>query len=307
MTSDGTDISWAEASSSFDPDGAVVINESSADVDFRVESNGEANMLFVDGGNNRVGVGTGSPGTLFHSYTTSNDGILKHESTGGNAMVDIVGNRTSDADIGHLRFHNGSTAALAQVRVERSGANNTGKMKLQVNNAGSMTDLLTLDVADVTVPTGNLVFGTGGKGIYLGVTSATAANLLDDYEEGTFTATLTGSTGNPTSGVKTTTGVYRKIGSLVTIDIYFSNVDLSGASGAVIVTGIPFAFEARVVIPPAFKNQANVTGAYNVWYGGVDGTQLDEYYIHNQGTFTNETIRSAASQYYLISGTYRTA
>ena len=41
-------------------DGAVTINESSADVDFRVESNGNAHMLFVDGGNDRVGIGTNS-------------------------------------------------------------------------------------------------------------------------------------------------------------------------------------------------------------------------------------------------------
>ena len=44
-------------------DGAVTINESSADVDFRVESNGNANMLFVDGGNDVVGIGTSSPAT----------------------------------------------------------------------------------------------------------------------------------------------------------------------------------------------------------------------------------------------------
>ena len=43
--------------------GAVVFNEASADVDFRVESNGNANMLFVDGGEDRVGVGTNAPAT----------------------------------------------------------------------------------------------------------------------------------------------------------------------------------------------------------------------------------------------------
>ena len=42
-------------------DGAVTVNESSADADFRVESNGSANMLFVDGGNDRVGINTNSP------------------------------------------------------------------------------------------------------------------------------------------------------------------------------------------------------------------------------------------------------
>ena len=41
--------------------GGAVFNEDSADVDFRVESNGNANMLFVDGGNDRVGVGTNAP------------------------------------------------------------------------------------------------------------------------------------------------------------------------------------------------------------------------------------------------------
>ena len=44
-----------------DLDGAITINESSADVDFRVESNGDANMLFVDGGNNAIGIGTNAP------------------------------------------------------------------------------------------------------------------------------------------------------------------------------------------------------------------------------------------------------
>ena len=37
--------------------GGVVFNETSADVDFRVESNGNTNMINVDGGNNRVGIG----------------------------------------------------------------------------------------------------------------------------------------------------------------------------------------------------------------------------------------------------------
>ena len=37
--------------------GSFVFNESSADKDFRVESNGNANMINVDGGNDRVGIG----------------------------------------------------------------------------------------------------------------------------------------------------------------------------------------------------------------------------------------------------------
>ena len=39
----------------------LVINEGSNDRDFRVESNGNANMLFVNGGTDRVGIGTNDP------------------------------------------------------------------------------------------------------------------------------------------------------------------------------------------------------------------------------------------------------
>ena len=40
---------------------SVVINEGSADVDFRVESNGNTHAIFVDAGNDRVGIATSSP------------------------------------------------------------------------------------------------------------------------------------------------------------------------------------------------------------------------------------------------------
>jgi hypothetical protein len=41
--------------------GTFVFNESSADVDFRIESNGNANAIFVDAGNDRVGIMNASP------------------------------------------------------------------------------------------------------------------------------------------------------------------------------------------------------------------------------------------------------
>ena len=60
----------------------AVFNEASADVDFRVESNGNANMIFVDGGNDRVGIGTNAPQTSFDvmdgdiTLTKSNTNIV---------------------------------------------------------------------------------------------------------------------------------------------------------------------------------------------------------------------------------------
>ena len=47
--------------SSFNPDGAVTINESGADVDFRVESDTNTHALFVQGSDGNVGIGTTAP------------------------------------------------------------------------------------------------------------------------------------------------------------------------------------------------------------------------------------------------------
>jgi hypothetical protein len=49
----------------------AVFNEGSADTDFRVESDSDANMLFVDAGNSRVGIGTGSPQTTLQVNTVN--------------------------------------------------------------------------------------------------------------------------------------------------------------------------------------------------------------------------------------------
>ena len=42
-------------------DGAVTINESSADVDFRIEGNGQANLFVVNGGTDDIGIGMSDP------------------------------------------------------------------------------------------------------------------------------------------------------------------------------------------------------------------------------------------------------
>ena len=47
----------------------IVLNDSSIDLDFRVESNGNTSMLFVDGGNDAVAIGWGSPTAQFAGHS----------------------------------------------------------------------------------------------------------------------------------------------------------------------------------------------------------------------------------------------
>ncbi len=46
--------------------GSFTFNESSADLDFRIEGNGDANLFFSDAGNDRIGIKTNSPSTELH-------------------------------------------------------------------------------------------------------------------------------------------------------------------------------------------------------------------------------------------------
>jgi hypothetical protein len=108
-----------------------------------------------------------------------------------------------------------------------------GSEKLRINNTGNI---------DVT--NGNLSFASG-KGIDFSATAGTGTSeLLDDYEEGNFTGTLTSAT-PPTTPI-TATGYYTKIGDIVTAIIAFRNVDNTGAAGAISITGLPFAANAAV-------------------------------------------------------------
>ena len=87
---------------------------------------------------------------------------------------------------------------------------------------------------------GNIVLPTSSAGIHLGVTSATASNLLDDYEEGTWTPAFQSTSASFSYSVQG--GDYTKIGRLV-----FANfrIQLSGApsgttSNVVFIGGLPF-------------------------------------------------------------------
>jgi len=58
---DSSIIEYTQGTPSTGADPEIVFNNTSRDINFRVESDGQANMLFVDGGANLVGIGTGTP------------------------------------------------------------------------------------------------------------------------------------------------------------------------------------------------------------------------------------------------------
>ena len=120
---------------------------------------------------------------------------------------------------------------------------------------------------DVTLSTGNLVIGTAGKGIDFSADPSAAgmtSELLNDYEEGTFTATRSGFTEVLGGGTITSTGVYTKVGRLVTVQITLTctgAATIEGNGGASSYFSLPFA--AANNTPGTWTNNTifNTTGA----------------------------------------------
>jgi hypothetical protein len=84
----------------------------------------------------------------------------------------------------------------------------------------------------------NLLPASASAGIYLGVTSATAANLLDDYEEGIFTPTFTSTSASFSYSFQN--GYYTKIGRSVTCHIFIRGQSSGTTSNSLFISGLPF-------------------------------------------------------------------
>ena len=118
---------------------------------------------------------------------------------------------------------------------------------LNFHNSASTTPTLEIrDDNNVAVTTGNLIIGTSGKGIdfsatsdYTGAGSGTPSELLDDYEEGTFTPRFQTSNGNWGGSMSSQDGSYTKIGNVVHVRFRLFWGSVSG-SGNFRITALPF-------------------------------------------------------------------
>jgi hypothetical protein len=112
---------------------------------------------------------------------------------------------------------------------------------------GKGTVILTADgsTGNVTANTGNLVIGTAGKGIDFSNQASPAAGmsseLLDRYEEGTFTATIADAASGGNEG-STVAATYTRIGRLCHFRIGYVNLDTTGLTSGnnFHITGFPF-------------------------------------------------------------------
>lgn len=149
--------------------GELVINEAGADVDFRVESDTNANALLVDGATGNVGIGTSSPSTLLHLGGANNKSV-RLDTALGNAAFLAGWENTAQFGVNRdpaTGVVTDSGKAAAAVRLVGEAGNSYFTVETTSTNAAAPTERLRIDasgnllVGRTTVPVQN----TAGAGI----------------------------------------------------------------------------------------------------------------------------------------------
>ena len=173
-----------------------------------------------------------------------------------------------------------------------------GPNKLVANSAGNV-GIGTASPAKPLDVTGDIRTSTG---ILFGTDTA-AANTLDDYEEGTFTATLTGSTSAPNTAV-TATFAYVKIGRQVTINGYIAG-NTTGGAGTMWLTGLPFTSNSYQSMGSYMSENLEAGGGWNTGYLAGGSTTVRFYETNNAGAWAGVNLLAGASKALMMSQTYQ--
>jgi hypothetical protein len=220
-----------------------------------VATNG-VGRLFVDASGG-VGVGTASPVTQFHIQKATGGlaGVQISTSTHGSTITDglFVG---IDNSLGYLYQYENLPLVF--------GTNATERLRI---------------TSDAYV---RLASGSGGIQ-FNGDTAA--ANALDDYEEGTWTPTIIGSTTPGTATYLVQTGSYLKIGVTVTVT-FFVQWNTGTGLGSFTVGGLPFNTAndlSRITTGSIMMDGVPFSGNYVVPYSQY-GTNAFILYATTAGT-----------------------
>jgi len=153
------------------------------------------------------------------------------------------------------------------------------------NNNGTYSNTLILDREANAHFGGNAIFANG-NGIDFSATSQAAgmtSELLDDYEEGTFTPSFTA--GTVSGGYTRQVGEYTKVGRLVSFILTVDgNGNLQGAAQAIEIGGLPF----------TSRNVAETGGAQFSYPGDFDNTNDRRFWVVAQNN-TTLSYRSATA------------
>ena len=274
------------------------------------------------GGNERVRITSGGSVLVGKTATTlTTDGIRidpslaaitasstsTNQSTANGAALYLINSSATDNNFSSIGGYNSNGLVTSQINfINTSHSSRTGDIAFRTHTGSSMPERLKIaSGGDVTVNTGNLVIGTSGQGIDFSATSdlsGSSSELLDDYEEGTYTCVLTGAGGGSHNIVGCP---YVKIGKQVSIQVTLANPGSNSISGNWSFT-LPF----QVIQTSGFAYFGGYVSytRHMPGFSAGDGnfTNYAIHTYHAQASATMYKLRSGSGEANIISGTLKT-
>ena len=198
--------------------------------------NGEANLTF-DGSDLTQTIGASNKGIKLTATSNYYPSIIFDANRGAenNAILWLNG-KWNGTDVGAISVEAGDDTTNKD----------DGKVTFYTTQGGTMTRKMAIEQdGHVHIDDGDLKFASG-HGIDFSATSdagGMTSELLDDYEEGTWTPNITTQYGSWTSiGYSEQHGFYVKIGRKVTVwvRIRVSSINVTGTSGYLYLNGLPY-------------------------------------------------------------------
>lgn len=142
-------------------------------------------------------------------------------------------------------------------------ATNAANIATNVTNIGTNTTNIALkaNLAGDNAYTGTATY-EAGEGVVFNGDAITAANTLDDYEEGTWTPVLSDGTNNATHSVQN--GNYTKVGDRVFVSSRVQLSSLGSVSGGLRISGLPFVSGESASADCGYGSNMAITAGRNV-------------------------------------------
>ena len=218
----------------------------------------------------------------------------------------IISQRFDLEDTGGNAVDSGKILVGKEASFTATGSTQDSYMALHTSLNGTLAEKMRIDSAGDVTFTGDLIMADG-KGIDFAADASPAsgmtAEILDDYEEGTWTATLTSTT--PPDSPPTDTGYYTKIGQLVDVHVRIGDGDTTGGSGGMSITGLPFTVGNVTAIGAIamYLMDRDTNDTITSWFI-QNGTVIKAYETADGAGWSQLSITAGAGKYLQISGSY---
>jgi hypothetical protein len=230
----------------------------------------------------------------------NSSGLVGIGSDSPTAPLNVVNNNASTPTVWLRNTSGGGDSPVLRVQ---GGANNDNVVgTFEVRDYDGNVDFKVGGTGNITIGTGNLIIGTSGKGIDFSATANSSgtmtSELLSDYEEGTWTPTITFGGGATGLTYARQFGKYVRVGNFVNIVGHFQISTVGSSTGSAVVSGLPFSYAAITggyFVPMGVRGLLSLGGAQSVsfYVSSGGGSSLPIYSCNTSGG-SNANVSHAA-------------